>query len=183
MNNNKLIEEHTIKKEKIYEGKIIKVRVDTVELPNKVYAKREIVEHARGVGVVAITENQEIILVKQYRKAIDSFIYEIPAGIVESGENIQDAAVRELEEETGYKPNSTELIAEAYVSPGFTDEKLSIFYTDSLEKTQMNLDETEFLIVEEVPIKKALDMVDDFEINDAKTVIGIMFAARKLGLW
>ena len=103
MNNNKLIEEHTIKKEKIYEGKIIKVRVDTVELPNKVYAKREIVEHARGVGVVAITENQEIILVKQYRKAIDSFIYEIPAGIVESGENIQDAAVRELEEEIGLK--------------------------------------------------------------------------------
>ncbi|NLW51783.1 MAG: NUDIX hydrolase [Tissierellia bacterium] len=182
MDNYQLIKEHTIKSEKIYEGKIIKVRVDTVELPNKIYAKREIVEHSRGVGIVAITKDQEIILIKQYRKAIEDAIYEIPAGLVDVGESLQEAAVRELQEEAGLKPLYTELIAEAYASPGFTDEKLSIFFTDELEESRLDLDETEFLISEKVPLKKAIDMLENFEISDAKTVIGILYAARKYGL-
>lgn len=182
MDNYRIIEEHTIKSEKIYEGKIIKVKVDTVELPNKIYAKREIVEHARGVGIVAITEKQEIVLIKQFRKAIEDAIYEIPAGLVDAGESLQEAAERELQEEAGLKPKYTELIAEAYASPGFTDEKLSIFFTDEMEESKLDLDETEFLISEKIPLKKAIDMVENFEINDAKTVIGILYAARKYGL-
>lgn len=182
MSNNRLIEEHTIKSEKIYEGKIIKVRVDTVELPEKKYAKREIVEHARGVGVVAITEDLDIILVKQFRKAINQSLYEIPAGMVNAGENLQEAASRELQEEAGLKPLKTELIAECYVSPGFTDEKISLFFTDSLEESKLELDETEYLISEKLPLKKAIDMVENFEIVDAKTVIGILYAARKYNI-
>ena len=182
MNHNKVVEEHTIKSEKIYEGKIIKVKVETVELPGQIYAKREIVEHARGVGIVAITSEQNIILIKQYRKAINKAIYEIPAGIVEVGENISDTATRELQEEAGFKPLNLELVVEAYASPGFTDEKLSIFFTDQLEASKLDLDESEFLEVEEVPLTKALEMVENFEINDAKTVIGILFAARKYKL-
>ncbi len=179
MNHNKVVEEHTIKSEKIYEGKIIKVKVETVELPGQIYAKREIVEHARGVGIVAITNEQNIILIKQFRKAINKAIYEIPAGIVEVGENISDTATRELQEEAGFKPLNLELVVEAYASPGFTDEKLSIFFTDQLEVSKLDLDESEFLEVEEVSLTKALEMVENFEINDAKTVIGILFAARK----
>lgn len=151
-------------------------------MPNKIYAKREIVEHARGVGIVAITEKQEIVLIKQFRKAIEDAIYEIPAGLVDAGESLQEAAERELQEEAGLKPKYTELIAEAYASPGFTDEKLSIFFTDEMEESKLDLDETEFLISEKIPLKKAIDMVENFEINDAKTVIGILYAARKYGL-
>lgn len=182
MTQRKLIEEHTIKTEKIYEGKIIKVRVETVELPNKIYAKREIVSHDRGVGVVAITEDQEIILVKQYRKAINQAIYEIPAGLVDSGENVSEAAERELQEEVGLKPKNLELIAEAYASPGFTDEKISIFLATEFEESELELDHTEFLIPVKIPLTDALDMVENFEINDAKTVIGILHAARRFKL-
>ncbi|MDO5027071.1 MAG: NUDIX hydrolase [Tissierellia bacterium] len=182
MDNSKNIEEHTIKSEKIYEGKIIKVRVDTVELPDQAYAKREIVEHARGVGIVAIDKDQNIFLVKQFRKPIEKAIYEIPAGLVEAGEDISHAAARELQEEVGLKPLNLELVAEAYVSPGFTDEKLSIFFADEFEESKLSLDDTEFLTVEKMPLKKAFDMVENFEISDAKSIIGIQFAARKYKL-
>lgn len=182
MGNHKIVEEHTIKSEKIYEGKIVKLRVDTVELPDKIYAKREIVEHSRGVGIVAINENKEIILIKQYRKAIEDVIFEIPAGLVDSGENVSEAAERELQEEAGLKPLNLELIAEAYASPGFTDEKISIFFADKFEESSLELDEAEFLVVEKLPLDKAIDMVENFEINDAKTVIGILYAARRYGL-
>ncbi len=183
MDNSRVIEEHTIKSEKIYEGKIIKVRVDTVELPDQAYAKREIVEHARGVSVVAVDKDQNIYLVRQYRKPIEKIIYEIPAGLVEAGEDISKAASRELQEEIGLKPLNLELIAEAYVSPGFTDEKLSIFFADEFEESKLSLDDTEFLTSEKMPLKHALEMVENFEITDAKSIIGILYAARKYNLW
>lgn len=182
MDNSRVIEEHTIKSEKIYEGKIIKVRVDTVELPDQAYAKREIVEHARGVSVVAVDRDQNIYLVRQYRKPIEKIIYEIPAGLVEAGEDISKAASRELQEEIGLKPLNLELIAEAYVSPGFTDEKLSIFFADEFEESKLSLDDTEFLTSEKMPLKHALEMVENFEITDAKSIIGILYAARKYNL-
>lgn len=182
MDNPKIIEEHTIKSEKIYEGKIIKVRVETVELPDQVYAKREIVEHARGVAVVAVDQEQNIYLVRQYRKAIEKVIYEIPAGLVEAGEDVSKAAERELQEEIGLKPLNLELIAEAFASPGFTDEKLSIFFASIFEESKLDLDDTEFLTSVKIPLKKALDMVENFEISDAKSIIGILYASRKFKL-
>ena len=135
--------EETIKSEKIYEGKIIKVKVDTVELPNRSYAKREIVIHGRGVAIVAINDENKLYLVKQFRKPLNKVIYEIPAGIVEPNESIQEAAIREAQEE---------------------------------------LDDDEYVEVELVSIQDALDMIDSFEITDAKSIIGILYAARKLGI-
>ncbi|MDO4778604.1 MAG: NUDIX hydrolase [Tissierellia bacterium] len=175
-----LIVEKTIKSERIYEGKIIKVRVDTVELPNQGYAKREIVEHSRGVGIVALTDKNEIYMVKQYRKPIENFVLEIPAGLVESNEDAKEAAIRELQEEAGVKPNYIELITEAYASPGFTDEKISIFLARDLVESKLELDDTEFLEAFKVPLHKAYQMVENFEITDAKTIIGILYAMRKL---
>lgn len=174
--------EETIKSEKIYEGRIIKVRVDTVELANRSYAKREIVEHQRGVGIVAINDNQEIYLIKQFRKPIDKFIYEIPAGLVETNEDLVQAGIRESQEEIGMKPGKMELLCEAYASPGFTDEIISVFLATELTEDKLDLDETEFLEPFKVTLKEAVEMVENFEIMDAKSVIGILAAARKMGI-
>lgn len=95
-------EERTMKSTKIFDGKVLQLRVDTVEMEGQKYTKREIVERQPAVGIIAITEDDEIILIKQYRKAIDKEIYEIPAGMVDFGEEPQKAALRELKEETGY---------------------------------------------------------------------------------
>lgn len=174
--------ENTIKSEKIYEGRIIKVRVDTVELANRSYSKREIVEHQRGVGIVAINENKEIYLVKQFRKPIEKVIYEIPAGLVESNENLVDAAKRESQEEIGFLPKNMELLVEAYASPGFTDEIFTIFLGTDLIESKLDLDDEEFLEVVKMPLTEALDLVENLEIMDAKTIIGILYTARKYGI-
>ena len=139
MSENRIHHEETIKSETIYDGRIIKVRVDTVELSNMSYSKREIVEHQRAVSLVAITENQEIYLVKQYRKAVDKVIYEIPAGLVDGNESLQDAAKREAQEEIGMKPNNLELLVESYSSPGFTDEIFSVFLANLFVKSALAL--------------------------------------------
>src|SRR5690554_3940914 len=96
------IKEKTMKSERVYEGRIINVRVDTVELPHKKYSKREIVEHSGAVGIIPITSNKDIILVKQFRKAVEEALLEIPAGKIEAKEDPSQCAIRELEEETGY---------------------------------------------------------------------------------
>lgn len=181
--NEQIHREETIKSEKIYEGRIIKVRVDTVELANRSYAKREIVEHERAIALAAINENKEIILVKQFRKAVDKVLLELPAGLVESTETLQEAAKREAQEEIGYLPNKLELLAEAYSSPGFTNEIVSIFLATDLVESKLDLDEDEFVEPITVPLSDALEMIENFEIIDSKTISGILLAARKFGLW
>lgn len=180
--NEQIHREETIKSEKIYEGRIIKVRVDTVELANRSYAKREIVEHERAIALAAINENKEIILVKQFRKAVDKVLLELPAGLVESTETLQEAAKREAQEEIGYLPNKLELLAEAYSSPGFTNEIVSIFLATDLVESKLDLDEDEFVEPITVPLSDALEMIENFEIIDSKTISGILLAARKFGL-
>ena len=138
-------EERTMKSTKIFDGKVLQLRVDTVEMEGQKYTKREIVERHPSVGIVAITEDDEIILIKQYRKAIDKEIYEIPAGMVDFGEEPQKAALRELKEETGYEAKKSDYLAEIYSSPGFTNEKLFIFYAEDLILGDQDLDEFEHL--------------------------------------
>ena len=116
-------EEVTVKSDKIYEGKVINLKVDTVELPDKRYSKREIVEHSGGVGIIAITEEDNIVLVKQYRKAIGKTILEIPAGKLELMEEPKGTAKRELEEETGYISDELKYLTEFYPTPGYCTEK------------------------------------------------------------
>src|SRR5690606_4980625 len=113
-------EEKTMKTEKIYEGKMLNLRIDTVELPDKKYSKREIVEHPGAVAIVPITEEGEVILVKQYRKAVEKELLEIPAGKLEIGEEPRETAIRELKEETGFSSAKIEYITEFYTSAGFT---------------------------------------------------------------
>lgn len=164
-------EEKTISKESIYKGKIIEVEKHKVSLPNDETAYREVVKHNGAVAICALTPNQEVILVKQYRKALEQELLEIPAGKLEPGEDRKSAAMRELEEETGYKAKKLTLIGEVYGTPGFSNEKISVYFADALVEGEVNLDEDEF--VEKVlysldDVKKA---VEDRTIEDAKTFI------------
>ncbi len=166
-------EEVTIKSEKIYEGKVLNLRIDTVELPDKRYSKREIVEHVGGVGVIAITEEGNIVLVNQYRKALDKNIIEIPAGKLEINEEPKETARRELEEETGYTCSKMRYFTEFYPTPGYCTEKIHLFIAEDLIPGKQNLDENEFLEVLEIPFEEAYEKVMNGEILDAKTIIGI----------
>lgn len=166
--------ERTMKTEKVFDGKILSVRVDTVELPGQKYSKREIVEHAPAVGVVACDKEDNIILIKQYRKAVNRVIYEIPAGLLEIGESPKDCAIRELKEETGYSAGKVDYSTEFFSSPGFTTEKIYIFFAEDLEEGEQNLDDGEYVEIEKMPIEKAIKMVQVGEIMDSKSIIGIL---------
>lgn len=165
--------EVTVKSEKIFDGKIINLRVDTVELPNQKYAKREIVEHRGAVGIVALNENNEIALVKQYRKAVEDFLLEIPAGKLEVNESPEECAKRELIEETGFKCKDVTKICEFYTSPGFSNEKIYLYLAKDLEFVGTDFDEDEFIEIEFMDKEKAKEYIKTYKIIDAKTIIGI----------
>lgn len=169
-----IYEEKTVSSEKVFEGRIIKVKVDKVEMPDGSTSTRELVEHPGGVGIVALTDNDEIILVKQYRKPLDKVIYEIPAGKLDPGEHHRTCGIRELEEETGLSANVFEYMGFIYPSPGFTDEVTHVYLAKELTQGETHPDDDEFLDVEKVPFERALKMVIDGEINDAKSVFGIL---------
>lgn len=170
--------EKTIKVDNIYEGKILSLRVETVEMPDKKYSKREIVDHVKGVGIIAFDGKDSIYLVRQYRKAIDEFTLEIPAGLVEVNEKPIETAKRELQEEIGYKPLDIEYLFDMHASPGFTNDKLSFFLAKNLEESKLELDEDEFLEKKSYKIEDVYNMVINGEITDAKTIIAVMYAKR-----
>lgn len=166
--------ERTMKSEKIYDGKLISLRVETVELPDQKYSKREIVDHDPAVAILAADEEDNIILIKQYRKAVDKTIYEIPAGCLEIGESPKEGAIRELKEETGYTAQSIEYATEFFCSPGFCNEKIYVFIAKDIEKGEQKLDEDEFIECFKVPLEKAVKMIEVGEIMDGKTIVGIL---------
>lgn len=171
-----VVEEKTISSDRIYTGKVISLKVDTVEVPNQGYKKREIVEHGGAVGIVAITNDNKVVLVKQFRKPIESIIWEIPAGKLEIGENPKECAIRELKEETGYTAQNIKLIHKFYTSAGFSNEKLYIYLATDLTPGESQLDDGENLDVHEIDIEEAYNMVIKNDIEDAKTSIGLLLA-------
>lgn len=170
-------EEKTMKTEKIYEGKIINLRIDTVELPDKKYSKREIVEHSGSVGIIPIIANS-IVLVKQFRKSVEKILLEIPAGKIEINEEPRETALRELREETGYTTEKLEYLFEFYTSPGFSNEKMYLFLSDELLEGETSFESNEYIELEKVKIEDLIKMVDRGEITDSKTIIGIFYAEK-----
>ena len=175
-----IYEEKTMKSEKIYEGKILNLKVDTVELPDKKYSKREIVEHPGGVAIIAITDDNSLVLVKQYRKSIEDFIWEIPAGKLEVNEEPRETAVRELKEETGYESGKLTYIAEFFTTPGYCNEKIHLFLAEDLVEGESHPDSGEFLEKSTIPLDDLFKMLDRGEIVDSKTIIAIYTATRYL---
>lgn len=173
------MEEKTLKRQTVFDGHVFKVAVDDVQLPNGLgQAKRELVLHKGAVAVLAVTPEGKIILVKQYRKAIDGVSYEIPAGKLEIGESgsEMDAAARELEEETGYK-GSYHFLYVFYASPGYSNEKIYLYLADQLVKTPSPKpqDYDEVLDVQELSYDECMRMVEAGQIHDAKTLIALQY--------
>lgn len=164
--------EQTVHIEPIFQGKIISLQVDTVELSDGRTATREIVRHPGASAVLALLDGK-LLVVEQYRKPMDIFQIEIPAGKLDGDEDPALAAARELEEETGYRAKSLKLISAFYTSPGFADEKLYLYFTDELEKGVQNPDEDEDLYVEAVTLEQAEAYMAEGRISDAKTILAV----------
>ena len=165
--------EKTTHREKIYQGQIIDVEVHDVELMNGDTSKRELVFHNGAVAVCTVTPNNEVVLVKQFRKPAEKPLLELPAGKLEKDEDREEAAKRELAEETGYQAQSLEWVTDMYGSPGFSNDRLTIYFTDQVEEGDMHPDEDEFLELHTFSIDKIREMLQNGEFEDAKTIIGL----------
>lgn len=168
--------EKTIETREIFSGRIIKVRVDTVSLPDGQQSTREVVEHAGAVAVVALDNDHNIIMVRQYRKPVEMVLMEIPAGTMEKDEDPLLCAQRELREETGFSADHWERILSYYSTPGFTDEYLHIYLATGLTGGEIDLDQDEFVEIVPIPLKEAWRMILAGEIEDGKSIIGIQYA-------
>ena len=164
-----VLEEKTIRENIIFEGKIFTVRKDDVELPDGNKAIREVAYHNGGVCVAPLTEDNELIMVRQFRYPYMEVISELPAGKLEKGEDPYDAGMRELEEETGYAAEKMESLGKFYPTPGYCSEVIHLYYADKLQYKQQKLDEDEFLDVERIKLEDAVRMVMNGEIRDGKT--------------
>lgn len=167
--------EELIASETIYKGRIFDVKVDDVKLPDGNFAKREIVDHWGAVAIIAITEDRKILLVRQYRHAVNKELYELPAGKLDLDLDELSTAKQELKEETGYEAGEWEKIYECWTTPGFSNERMHFFTAFSLKKVEQQLEADEFLDVIEVSIIEALEMIKKGQIEDAKTSLGILF--------
>jgi len=171
----------TLATEEIYHGRIIDVSLYTIREGERTY-KREVVHHPGGASVVAVFDDRTIALVRQYRHPTRRFVIELPAGRLEARERPEECAARELEEEIGVKAARLEKLAEFFTTPGFCEEKLWVYLATELTETQQNLEEDEVVEIVRVPFLRALEMIASGEIEDAKTIIGLMLAAERLGI-
>lgn len=167
--------EKTINAKKIYQGKILDLEELEVGLPNGRTSKREIVRHNGAVAVIAYKDKDTVLLVEQYRKAIERNLLEVPAGKIEKGEEPLPCAVRELEEETGYKSDNFTYLGKIFTSPGFCNECIYIYKAEALYQGDETLgDEDEFINVHEIKAKDIRSLIASGKIEDAKTICAFM---------
>lgn len=171
--------EKTIKSKEIFNGKIFTVKQDVAELPNGRTSTRDLVIHNGGVGIIAITDDGKIPMVRQYRKGIERISLEIPAGKLEKGENPEHCGKRELSEETGYSAGRFDFLLKFSPTPAYCSEIIYIYKAENLTFTGQHLDENETLNVEYYTIDELYDMVLKGDIIDAKTIIAIMLLKNK----
>lgn len=174
--------EKTLSSEKIFDGRILHIRRDTVLLPNGHQSTREVVDHPGGVGVLALDEQNRVLIVSQFRYPYQEILREIPAGKLEYGEDPAEAAVRELREETGAVAGSFQSLGELYPSPGYCGEIIRMYLARELSFGDTDPDEDEFLGLERVPFAQLVEQVLSGEIKDAKTIAAVLKTKLLLGL-
>jgi len=165
----------------VYRGRIFDVFLEKVVLPNGMTKDREVIRHPGAAAMVPLLGDGRVILIKQYRHAVDRFLWEIPAGTLERGENPLECARRELVEEIGYSAATLEKITEILPAPGYTDERIHIFIATGLTPAPQDLDEDEVLEIEPTPFDRAIEMIGQGHIQDAKTIVGLMVCRQRRG--
>jgi ADP-ribose pyrophosphatase len=166
---------------KVFAGRVFEVTVDTVREGDKTYV-REVVHHRGSVVILPAFEDSTIAMVRQYRHPAVKYLLELPAGTLNDKERPEAGAARELEEELGLVAAKLEKLCEFFVSPGFCEEKMWLYLATDLKETSQSLEDDETIEVVRLPIDRALQMITDGEIEDAKTIIGLMLAAPRIGL-
>jgi ADP-ribose pyrophosphatase len=160
--------------ETVFRGRIVSVRVDSVELPGGGTASREVVEHRPSVVVVPIDSDGNVVLVRQYRYPVGKTLLEAPAGVIEESEAPEACAQRELQEEVGYRARSLRCLGRFWTTPGFCDERMHVYLATDLEPSRLEPDPDENIAVERFPVSKIRDMTQNGEIEDAKTIAALL---------
>ena len=166
--------EVVLSSELVYSGRVVKLRVDEVRLPNGRVAKREVVDHRGAVALVALDSDGNCLLVRQYRSAVGSVLLEIPAGTLEPGEDPADCARRELAEETGYRPGRLVEILGFYSAPGFCTEYLRVYLATDLVAQRAEADADEDIELVRLPLADCVELIRSGEIRDAKSIVGLL---------
>ena len=173
-------EEKTLKSEKIYDGAIINLRRDKVTVQGGT-SYREIIEHNGGAVIAALTDDNKLVMVRQYRKPAGKVMLEVPAGKIDPGEKPLEAAVRELKEETGYTASEGKFLTEFSPSVGYSEERLYLYLCTGLTPGETCFDENEAIDIEEMELEKLFNMAMSGEIDDAKTIIAILMVKAMEG--
>jgi len=171
-----------VKSTRIYTGRIVSVDVDTVRFPDGSIGELEMIRHPGASAVVPFlsdprSDDPQVLMIRQYRYAADGYLYEIPAGRLDPGEDPRDCAIRELKEETGCTAEQVEYLLTMYTTPGFTDEKIHIYMATGLVAGETKHEADEFLDLHPMLLSRALEMIEAGEIRDGKTALGLLFAA------
>ena len=164
----------------IFRGRVFEITIDTIREGDNTY-QREIVHHPGSAVIIPIFDDGTIALVRQYRHPAVRYLLEAPAGTLKRGEIPEQGAARELEEELGFVAGRLEKLSEFFVSPGFCEEKMWIYLATEMKETKQQLEEDEILEVVRLPFSQVLGMISTGEIEDAKTIIGVMLAAPRVG--
>jgi len=165
--------EKEVSRETVYQGRIVNVRSDVVELINGKHAPREVIEHPGGVCIVPVDADRNCYLVRQFRHPVGKDLLEFPAGKLDPGEDPMECAIRELGEETGLSAKEVVSLGVMYPSPGYSDEVLHLFLAQDLTEGTAHPDENEFLSIEKIPLTTLADLVASNQVPDAKTVFAL----------
>jgi ADP-ribose pyrophosphatase len=164
-----------------YRGRAFKVVTENITLPNGVTTELDVLKHPGASAIVAMSDPETVVLLRQYRHAVQSHIWEIPAGTLDPGELPLDCAKRELTEETGFSANRWEKLGEIIPVPGYSDERIHLYLASGLETGAQQLDEGEWLEVHRVAVSDAMEMIRAGKIQDGKTITGLLLAQQAPG--
>jgi ADP-ribose pyrophosphatase len=159
----------------VYTGHNIRLRVDEVVLPSGKETVREVIEHNGAVVIVALDENKNVLLVKQFRHAADKELLELPAGGIDRGETPEETARREMQEETGYAPGKLERLGGFYSAPGYANEYLHLFLATELMPARLIAEDTDEIKLVSMALNDAVDLIRNGDIQDAKSIAGLLF--------
>jgi ADP-ribose pyrophosphatase len=173
--------EETISSRLVFSGEVLNLRVDDVRLPDGSLSTREIIEHRDCVCIIPVDESGKLLLVKQYRRAIEKSLLEIPAGSIDEGENPEEAASREMREETGFRPLKLESLGGYYASPGYCTEYMHLFLAKDLVPDGLHAEDTEDIEVVRVSPDDVGGLIKSGQIQDAKSVAGLLLWLCRAG--